>query len=109
MAGIKIWHETARSCVWLVPDMKHPRDEPVECNTCNMWHLVKTYHLWLDDTGSAIVSKEVLEGLKQAGFPKLQVVHEVKEPPTLAFGKDFTREKVDQGNRKSRFVRKRWK
>jgi hypothetical protein len=109
MAGIKVRDRRARSCVRLVPDMGHPRKEPFECPTCMTIHVVKTYHLWLDDTGAAIVSAKVLEGLKKAGMPELDVVEEVKNPPPVAFGPDLPRDKVDRINRRIPFLRKRWK
>jgi hypothetical protein len=107
--GIKIRDRHNRSCVRLVPDMAHPRKEPFHCPTCNMVHVVKTYHLWLDDTGAAIVSKEVLEGLKKAGMPELDIVEEVKNPPPLAFGLGYSRDKVDNNNRRIRFLRRKVK
>jgi hypothetical protein len=114
MAGIMVRDQKHRSTVRLVPVMNHPRKEPIDCNTCNMVHVVKTYHLWLDDTGAAIVSPQVLEGLKQAGMPGIDIVGEVKDPPPLAFGYDrggrpLTRDRVDHNNRKIRFLRKKWK
>jgi hypothetical protein len=110
--GVKIRHRTARSSVVLVTDQTHPRQEALQCNICNVLHFNKTYHLWLDDTGSAIVSTRVLEGLRKAGFPDLDVIETVKNPPAIGFGADsggrpLTRERVDKENRNIRFFTKR--
>lgn len=97
--SVRIHHLTKRNClatvpVWTIPinGLRRP------CPTCNTIHRVKTVHLWLDDEGTMLVSVGVLELLKKAGMPDLEVFATIMNPPTIAIGKD--RFEVDQGNRK---------
>ena len=101
MPGIRIAHRTKRSCVALVPLMHKPftADSIDTCPTCLIVHPVKTVHLWLDDQGTCLVSQGVLDDLRKAGMPNLQVLHEVKKPPPLRLGNGATREQLDQSNR----------
>lgn len=96
MPGIRIRHHTLRSCVALVPLMHKPLVGASldECPSCHVIHPVKTVHLWLDDSGSCIVSKGVLKDLREAGMPDLDTLEEVKKPPPLHVGE--SREKQDQ-------------
>lgn len=110
MPGIRITHATHRSGMYLVPVLAKPfpAETVDQCPSCHLFHLCKTIHLWLDDVGSCIVSKGVLDDLKLAGFPGLSIDAEVVNPPPLNFtGKLFhsesrfnAREKVDNQNRK---------
>lgn len=101
MNGIRIGHRTLRSCVALVPILKKPfaGDSIKQCPNCKVIHPVKTVHLWLDDAGSCIVSEGVLADLKSAGMPDLEILAEVKRPPTLNLGR-MARPEVDHKNRK---------
>jgi len=100
--GVHIRHSTARSRLVLIPLMHKPLllDSVRKCNGCNIVHPVKIIHLWVDDTGGAIVSTGVLTDLKRAGMPDLQVVGTLKKPPTLNLGRGVSRPQVDQANRK---------
>jgi len=60
-------------------------------------HLVKTVHLWLDDTGACIVSEGVLEDLRSAGMPELDTLEEIVNPPPLQIG--MQREQQDFNGR----------
>lgn len=99
--GIRIRHATARSTMVLVPVMVKPLAAgPADiCPGCRLIfgqqfvHPVKTVHLWLDDTGACLVSAGVLEDLKLAGLPDIQIVGHTDNPPPLAVG--IPREKQD--------------
>jgi hypothetical protein len=79
-------------------------DSLKKCPNCRIVHPVKTVHLWLDDTGACLVSTGVLEDLKSAGMPQLDIVGEVNKPPTLRLG--MSREKQDQEARRLVIVRR---
>lgn len=97
--SIRIVHDTKRSCMATVPIWTKPiAGLRRPCPTCNIIHPVKTVHLWLDDVGSCLVSRGVLEDLQRAGMPELAVVASLKSPPPLTLGKP--REVVDNRNRK---------
>lgn len=102
MPGIRIAHTTARNVVYLVPIVAKPFTglSLDMCPSCHLVHPVKTVHLWLDAAGSCIVSQGVLADLQSAGMPDLAVMAEVPNPPPLNFGPGFTREQIDNGNRK---------
>ena len=96
MPGIRIRHRTLTSCVALIPVMSKPLrgtglggsfDPTLDaCPSCHLVHVVKTVHLWLDDSGSCIVSRGVLEELRLAGMPELDVAEEITNPPPLTLG-----------------------
>jgi len=94
MPGVRIRHQSLRSCVALVPIMKKPftGQSLDRCPTCHFVHPVKTVHLWLDDTGACIVSIGVLKDLQSAGMPELDIVGEVKNPPPLQLGESRTKQ-----------------
>ena len=108
MPGIRVRHKSLRASVALVPVLKKPLRgsgpngvfDPIldQCPSCHLVHTVKTVHLWLDDAGGCIVSQGVLEELRLAGLPDLEVGEEVKKPPALTLG--IQREKLDKESRK---------
>lgn len=107
--GYRVRSTTATSRVVVVPIMSKPYKKkstgqlmPFMCPTCRIAHPVKSVHLWLDDTGSVIVSKGVLEELKSAGLENYDLVAEgaVTKPPPLQAGHGTTRAEIDQQNRK---------
>ena len=53
---------------------------PYLCPKCGVTHELKTYHLDLDADGIAILSREVLEVLLQAGV-EFKVLNVVRRPP----------------------------
>jgi hypothetical protein len=72
---------------YLVPVLQKPyATGPIDCPTCLTFHPVKTVHLWLEPDGSVIVSPGVLEQLRMAGMPELEVVNMVDNPPPLRIG-----------------------
>lgn len=71
------------------------------CPTCNVIHVVKTVHLWLDDQGDCLVSTGVLADLKLAQMPDLEIVASISDPPMLRINQD--RFEQDQANRRIRF------
>lgn len=87
-SGIRVRHTGGlTSTVYLVPVLKKPYTTgPIDCPLCQTFHPVKTVHLWLEDDGGVIVSPGVLEELKMAGMPQLEIVNEVKKPPPLQLG-----------------------
>lgn len=80
MAGVRIYHPTARSGLFLV---KHYRRYkfPLYCNTCGEFHERKTYHLHLDAEGFTIVSPTVLMRLGEVGMAGFEIMNEVSKPP----------------------------
>lgn len=105
--GYRVTHRTIRSRVCVIPILSKPfinrrtgERFQQNCPTCHVLHPVKCIHLWLDDTGSAIVSAGVLEELKSAGMPELDYVGVVRKPPPLRAGHGISRAEVDQQNRK---------
>jgi len=89
MPGIMLRHRTARSVPVQVPILSKPfsADSLKECPGCHIVHLCKTVHLIVNDSGLVMVSEGVLEDLKAAGMPDLDVVGEERNPPTLVIGK----------------------
>jgi len=81
-AGIRVQHPTERNVTFTLMDGRRPYVAPVNCGFCGKEHIYKTYHLKLDDNGSAIVSTEIVERMKQipamGGF---SVANEVLKPP----------------------------
>lgn len=88
MPGVRVRHRTLASCVALVPVISKPLTAlPTDiCPTCQIVHPCKTVHLWLDGDGACTVSTGVLEELRLGGMPDLEIVSEVKAPPTLRIG-----------------------
>lgn len=109
--GIVVTHKFKRSGMALIPLPHKPLylDSVKPCPNCQIIHTdsfsrpVKTVHLWLDDTGSALVSVGVLEDLKKAGLPNLSIGGHVSNPPGIRLGDN--RSEVDHKNRTIR----RWK
>lgn len=73
--GIRIRHADQRNAVLTVV-ANRPLREPHRCPVCLQEHTHKTYHVRVDDQGSAIVSPEIwgkLQRLK-AGFERVETV-----------------------------------
>ena len=113
MPGIMLRHRTARApqdsgLPLQVPILSKPfsADSLKECPGCHIVHLCKTVHLMINDEGLVMVSQGVLEDLKSAGMPDLEVVGEVKAPPALHIDGDSKlspfeqRAKQDQEHRR---------
>jgi hypothetical protein len=86
MAGIRIVHETKRSCVLTIVDATRPYKQPYECPTCHATHRFKSYHVPVDDQGAAIVSPEVLERIKRLPLHGFAIQNEVRKPPSIRIG-----------------------
>ena len=73
--------------VWKKPFIAQATGKPKSrfCPLCQTLHFTKTVHLDLVE-GRAIVSKGVLEELKMAGLPDLDIVGTTKTPPPLKTG-----------------------
>lgn len=81
MPGIRIQHPTERSTTFTLVDGSRPLVVLVECGVCHRTHTMKTYHLTLDDTGSAIVSFEIVERLKRIPGQPFSIANVVDKPP----------------------------
>ena len=109
--GYRIRHKSLKSCLVTVPDITRPLSprhcsawkcpyfntvvHGRHCPTCNLHHLVKTYHLNLDSDGACIISKTVLENLKRikavdSRDGDVRYINEVANPPVqhMAVGMD---------------------
>ena len=72
----------------LVPIISQPIPNARPCSVCKISHLCKTVHLSLSPTGSAIVSEGVLNLLRTAGMPDLDVVGSTPTPPPVYVGRN---------------------
>lgn len=103
--GHQIRHATARSGMHLTPIMHKPIPDqpdgtPIKiCPTCRVHHPVKTLHLYLDDTGSALVSDGVLDLLRSVGMDGFTQVGNTDKPPPLKLGSGQGRTEMDYENR----------
>lgn len=115
--GIQIRHVTARSEVCLVELRDRPlylsygargvcdgkQGRPLipaptlDCH-CGVAHQFKTVHVYVDDTGSALVSDGVLGLIRSAGETGFDVVGHTPTPPTLRIG--VPRDQQDFDSRK---------
>lgn len=110
--GIRIRHRTKRSGIALLPIFHKPLlgDSVYPCPNCQVIHTdsygnpIKTVHLWLDDTGAAVVSEGVYADLAKAGHfsplgalpPILKTIADVVNPPPITLGGN--RFEVDRKN-----------
>ncbi len=102
MPGIKIRYTKPNNGLALIPIVSLPfqwDSLKKVCNLCQVPHLVKTVHLWLDDNDECLVSTGVLERLQKAGMPDLIVTGSVDKPPPLHIGQQ-PRQADDQDNRR---------
>ena len=102
--GHYIVHATSRSQLHLTPILSIPMvdvpNSPTSiCPTCQVWHPVKTLHIYVDDVGKATVSAGVLKLLKKAGMDGFVEQGSTKKPPPLKIGQGATRQKIDYSNR----------
>ena len=85
MPGVRIQHPTARSVTFTLVDGSRPYHEPWACPPppagCASTHLMKTYHIPLDETGAAIVSLEIIERLGRIPGQPFALTNEVVAPP----------------------------
>ena len=83
VAGVRIQHPTERNVVFLMVDGRRPYLAPLVCSPCGKTHAFKTYHLRLDEVGSAVVSQEIIARLQSLSPPMgpFVVVNEVTAPP----------------------------
>ena len=102
MPGIKIRYTKPNNGLALIPIVSLPfqwDSLKKVCNLCQVPHLVKAVHLWLDDNDECLVSTGVLERLKKAGMPDLIVTGSVDKPPPLHIGRQL-RQAEDANNRR---------
>jgi len=105
MGGIRIKHRDLRNCVVTVPlpGQRLPHNPEYghhgKCPTCGMVHVLKTYHLNLDDAGQCVVSPKVFSEMCKAnvmdghggvgvGLPGVpfEFVEDEPDPPPLTIG-----------------------
>jgi len=109
VTAIQIRHRTKRSSIGGLPHTVPNIDRPIRtvdrfgklltriCPTCGVHHPCKTTHLWLDDTGAALISPGVLCELQAAGMPDLDVVGGSVSAPSISL--NVPRAIVDRDNR----------
>lgn len=103
-SGIRLYHPTIRSSIYLVEQRERPYRIPFHCSTCCVFiqkgmphtlnyfscggsHLNKTYHLQIDDAGRVIVSKEIFQRLlKMEDMAGFLVDDEILNPPDQVLG-----------------------
>ena len=88
MAGIRLYHPTARSGVFTFEHNKRPYRVPYLCPMCAKAHLVKTYHVAVDAEGFAFVSFEVWDVMRRYNDGGFQLANEVNKPPAITIGWD---------------------
>jgi hypothetical protein len=88
MPGVRISHPSQKNVTFTLVDGKRPYKQPISCLVCGVVHSFKTYHFRLDDSGSAIVSPEIVERLKRLSGHGFSIGNEVAKPPkqTVGFG-----------------------
>lgn len=88
VGGVRLHHRTLRNTIVVLPVPHRPYKVPFMCPTCGQTHKVKTYHINLDNEGDAIVSREIVDRLKEIGLPDFEVLNVVRNPPrqSLDFG-----------------------
>ena len=69
-----------------------------------MWHPVKTLHIWVDDTGMAMVSQKMLDRLTSIGMDGFTLVSSTNDPPPLKLGAGIGRPEVDYDNRTQTYL-----
>jgi hypothetical protein len=100
--GIQLLHPTLRNELYVVENPGRPfGDGGYDCNLCvGVHHYGKTTHLWLGPGGDCLVSEGVLEELRRAGMPNLQVIGSTATPPPLTIGRGSARHIQENTNRK---------
>lgn len=79
--GIRIQHATERNVTFTLVDGSRLLAAPMECGACHRFHVHKTYHLVLDESGAAIVSQEIWQRLQRIPGNPFSLANAVKEPP----------------------------
>lgn len=91
MAGLRIRHREVTNRILTIVDQGQPYSAPYPCPTCHLIHVFKTYHVELDDTGTAIVSLEVWFHVQRIPAHGFQVVNQVDKPPARVLSLDPSR------------------
>jgi hypothetical protein len=82
VGGVRIHHDTERS---KVVRLAHPAKKytvPYLCSACKESHTQKTYHIYVDSQGDAIVSHEVYASLQQIPDAGFSFLNTVSNPPS---------------------------
>lgn len=82
--GVRIVHADKRLAGKVVVIPTFRRKLPKPCQLCQVWHVVKHYHLRLDGQAAIIVAPKVLAGLRAIGQirpGRFEVESHVAKPP----------------------------
>ena len=88
MAGVRLRHKRLTNVNWVVMHPTRKYQRPFDCPVCKNVHFHKTYHIKIGADGTAIVSPDVFQRLRESGLPELEVVNEVSSPPAQTVGMD---------------------
>lgn len=80
MPGVRIRHPSKRNTTFTLATTRALR-EPTECPVCHRIHEFKTYHIALDEFGTAIVSEKIVERLKEIPGQPFEIANPVPDPP----------------------------
>jgi hypothetical protein len=82
MSGIRIRHPNSGAALYTIVSDR-PLQAPMLCMRCSRTHDFKTYHIDLDDQGTAIVSETVWGKLQEIPNQPFSLVNTVAKPPTI--------------------------
>jgi hypothetical protein len=100
--GVRVQHPQHKNARYTIVDGTRPYPTPYQCTPpefggCGGVHLFKTHHLTLDETGSAILAKDLYQKIKHLlvaeGFTE---VNTVRKPPAVGIGVKHPREGTGQ-------------
>ncbi len=103
--GHNLRHKTARNSIVLVPIMSKPMGIAAGgtsdsiCPTCQVFHPVKTLHIWTGPNGEVTLGSGILETLKKNGMEDFIQGDSTDKPPPLIIGAGVGRAGQDYANR----------
>jgi hypothetical protein len=86
VSGLRIRHAEVTNRILTIVDRSRPYTVPLACDVCGVTHLWKTYHIELDDEGSAIVSPEAWAMIERIPAHGFSFTNEVRHPPAKTIG-----------------------
>jgi len=86
VSGLRIRHVEVTNRVLTIVDRSRPYTVPFLCAACGVTHVWKTYHVELDDVGTAIVSHEVWAMIERIPAHGFLLENEVLRPPPQTIG-----------------------
>lgn len=86
--GFVVVSDTTRNGFVIIPDLTRPLKPPhLKCPSCRVIHQVKTYHIYVNGQGRAVVSPGVFKALRYIGFGGLLSVEaHTDSPPKQTLG-----------------------